>query len=73
MTCTICLENANQITTYCGHVFHQKCLTTALMYRPTCPVCRRLLVPIVPKRRVLRIILEEEVIYQRQFAVFEAN
>ena len=43
-TCGICLDevsaNPNQITTKCGHCFHNKCITQWLLKKHTCPLCR---------------------------------
>ena len=41
-TCPICLEELtdNEMTTSCGHMFHQKCIDEWENHSTTCPVCR---------------------------------
>jgi len=46
-TCSICTENMtdNVVVTECGHMFHRKCLESAIKIKGDCPICRRSLVP----------------------------
>ena len=41
--CSICLDKLRQNTvqTTCGHTFHRRCLTSAIMRKPHCPYCRQ--------------------------------
>jgi hypothetical protein len=43
MTCPICLEEIgekNRCITPCGHYFCATCIFKSIMVRPTCPLCR---------------------------------
>ncbi|PVF96517.1 hypothetical protein CPB86DRAFT_786876 [Serendipita vermifera] len=41
LTCPLCLENVDGMTTtLCGHVFCKECITAAVQHKPECPVCR---------------------------------
>jgi hypothetical protein len=53
--CSICLADYKetdmlQLLPGCGHLFHLKCVNLWLRLRPSCPLCRKLLIaaPIVP-------------------------
>lgn len=42
MTCSICMEDANnKITTPCSHTFCNTCLTKWLFNNDSCPMCRK--------------------------------
>lgn len=52
--CTICLRRLIvdvQDLPACGHRFHKACLTTALRYFSTCPLCRNAIPGVAPKSR----------------------
>lgn len=43
-TCSICLENFEQIEIYklrCGHLFHKNCLNEWMSHKTTCPLDRK--------------------------------
>lgn len=50
LVCSICLiapELGNTVTNLnCGHIFHTACITEWLSQTPTCPLCRRIAVPL---------------------------
>ena len=56
--CSICLESTRQIQckTFCGHIFHIKCIKRWLGDHTTCPICRRVLVESKNKGVLNRII-----------------
>jgi hypothetical protein len=37
-TCSICLEDSNEVQLNCGHVFHKDCITQII--KNSCPMCR---------------------------------
>lgn len=38
-TCSICLENACHLMTFCGHTYHAPCLRAWIKKKETCPLC----------------------------------
>jgi uncharacterized membrane protein len=43
--CPVCLVTmVSAKITQCGHIFHEDCLDLCLQRKPTCPVCRQLLI-----------------------------
>ena len=44
--CSICIETLSKggFKLRCGHSFHNKCITTWLLTRDTCPVCRKCII-----------------------------
>lgn len=43
--CPVCLYTMSSAKiTQCGHIFHEDCLDLCLQRKPTCPVCRQLLI-----------------------------
>tara|TARA_B100001094_G_C17901142_1_gene656519 strand:+ start:232 stop:792 length:561 start_codon:yes stop_codon:yes gene_type:complete len=53
--CCICMEalgDKNTATTACGHQFHFGCLTQHTRTSNSCPMCRAVICPEVPKREL---------------------
>ena len=43
--CSVCFTKYNKydkiITLTCSHIYHEKCISEWIMYKPECPVCRK--------------------------------
>lgn len=53
--CAICLAEAPDIVTACGHVFHRECVARCLQESSKCPICRQVLKQHGGGLRVLRV------------------
>ena len=74
--CCICMEilrEKNKVTTACGHQFHFGCLSQHTTRSNTCPMCRAVICPELPKRNQSTELTDTITIVMGNDGIFRTN